>query len=130
MPSRTPAAARAAMDQQPFPNSAQERAAREDLLSLQGRWRMTLNESGGTAFPHNFDAVPDVRSAEPLTDIREGIRLQTETFTPPQPLEQMPSAESQPPEDAEAEEATEAEHGAPGAADTSADTSAGGRRPR
>ena len=31
MPTRTPAAARAAMDEQPFPNSAQERAAREEL---------------------------------------------------------------------------------------------------
>jgi heme/copper-type cytochrome/quinol oxidase subunit 1 len=40
--------------------------------------------------PHNFDAVPDVRSAEPLSDIREAIRERQATFVPPEPLE--PSA--------------------------------------
>ena len=40
--------------------------------------------------PHNFDAVPDVRSTEPLRDIREAIREREATFVPPQPLE--PSA--------------------------------------
>ena len=39
---------------------------------------------------HNFDAVPDVRSAEPLRDIREAIREREATFVPPEPLE--PSA--------------------------------------
>jgi uncharacterized membrane protein YccC len=34
MPPRTPAQARAAIDQQPFPNSAQERAAREEMERL------------------------------------------------------------------------------------------------
>jgi heme/copper-type cytochrome/quinol oxidase subunit 1 len=32
---------------------------------------------------HNFDAVPDVRSAEPLHDIRDAVRRRTEAFTPP-----------------------------------------------
>jgi hypothetical protein len=37
--------------------------------------------------PHNFDAVPDVRSAEPLHDIREAIREREAAFVPPAPLE-------------------------------------------
>jgi heme/copper-type cytochrome/quinol oxidase subunit 1 len=32
---------------------------------------------------HNFDAVPDVRSPEPLHDIREAVRRRTDAFTPP-----------------------------------------------
>jgi cytochrome c oxidase subunit I len=32
---------------------------------------------------HNFDAVPDVRSAEPLDDIRTAIRDRTESWRPP-----------------------------------------------
>jgi heme/copper-type cytochrome/quinol oxidase subunit 1 len=32
---------------------------------------------------HNFDAVPDVRSAEPLHDIRRAIRDRTEIWRPP-----------------------------------------------
>jgi cytochrome c oxidase subunit 1 len=39
---------------------------------------------------HNFDAVPDVRSDEPLRDIREAIREREASFVPPEPLE--PSA--------------------------------------
>ena len=34
---------------------------------------------------HNFDAVPDVRSAEPLHDIRRAIRDRTESWRPPPP---------------------------------------------
>jgi heme/copper-type cytochrome/quinol oxidase subunit 1 len=30
--------------------------------------------------PHNFDAAPDVRSPEPLRDIRDAVRLRTESF--------------------------------------------------
>jgi heme/copper-type cytochrome/quinol oxidase subunit 1 len=30
--------------------------------------------------PHNFDAVPDVRSTEPLRDIREAVRRRTEVW--------------------------------------------------
>ncbi|MDQ3758490.1 MAG: cbb3-type cytochrome c oxidase subunit I, partial [Actinomycetota bacterium] len=36
--------------------------------------------------PHNFDAVPDVRSPEPLRDIREAIREREASFVPPTPL--------------------------------------------
>jgi heme/copper-type cytochrome/quinol oxidase subunit 1 len=34
---------------------------------------------------HNFDAIPDVRSAEPLDDIRRAIRERTEGWRPPRP---------------------------------------------
>jgi cytochrome c oxidase subunit 1 len=34
---------------------------------------------------HNFDAVPDVRSAEPLLDIRRSIRERTDSWRPPPP---------------------------------------------
>jgi heme/copper-type cytochrome/quinol oxidase subunit 1 len=37
--------------------------------------------------PHNFDVIPDVRSTEPLRDIREAIRARTEAWEPPLPLE-------------------------------------------
>ena len=33
--------------------------------------------------PHNFDAVPDVRSGEPLHDIRESVAIRERAFTPP-----------------------------------------------
>jgi heme/copper-type cytochrome/quinol oxidase subunit 1 len=42
---------------------------------------------------HNFDAVPDVRSAEPLRDIREAIREREASFVPPEPLEATPPPE-------------------------------------
>jgi cytochrome c oxidase subunit 1 len=35
---------------------------------------------------HNFDAVPDVRSAEPMRDIREAIREREAAYVPPAPL--------------------------------------------
>ncbi len=41
--------------------------------------------------PHNFDAVPDVRSAEPLHDIRESVRRVTQAFAAPTSLEQPES---------------------------------------
>jgi heme/copper-type cytochrome/quinol oxidase subunit 1 len=34
---------------------------------------------------HNFDAIPDVRSTEPLDDIRRAIRERTEDWRPPRP---------------------------------------------
>jgi heme/copper-type cytochrome/quinol oxidase subunit 1 len=34
---------------------------------------------------HNFDVIPDVRSAEPLDDIRRAIRERTESWRPPEP---------------------------------------------
>jgi cytochrome c oxidase subunit 1 len=39
--------------------------------------------------PHNFDVVPDVRSTEPLRDIRDAVRHRTETWEPPPPLERQ-----------------------------------------
>jgi heme/copper-type cytochrome/quinol oxidase subunit 1 len=36
---------------------------------------------------HNFDAVPDVRSSEPLRDIREAIRAREGAYVAPAPLE-------------------------------------------
>jgi cytochrome c oxidase subunit 1 len=46
--------------------------------------------------PHNFDAVPDVRSPEPLSDIRESIARSQRTFTAPAPLERIASPEPEP----------------------------------
>jgi cytochrome c oxidase subunit 1 len=44
---------------------------------------------------HNFDVVPDVRSSEPLYDIRRAIRDRTETWRPParQPARGEPEPE-------------------------------------
>jgi heme/copper-type cytochrome/quinol oxidase subunit 1 len=39
---------------------------------------------------HNFDAIPDVRSAEPLRDIREAVRRRTETWSAPARTERAP----------------------------------------
>jgi cytochrome c oxidase subunit I+III len=46
--------------------------------------------------PHNFDAVPDVRSAEPLRDIREAIREREATYEPPAPLERVAAPPAEP----------------------------------
>jgi cytochrome c oxidase subunit I len=40
--------------------------------------------------PHNFDVVPDVRSAEPMREIREAVRARAEAFTAPAPLRIAP----------------------------------------
>lgn len=40
--------------------------------------------------PHNFDAVPDVRSPEPLRDIREAVAARERSFAPPEPLPRGP----------------------------------------
>jgi cytochrome c oxidase subunit I len=40
--------------------------------------------------PHNFDAVPDVRSTEPLRDIREAVRRRTELWEAPPKAEPTP----------------------------------------
>ena len=45
---------------------------------------------------HNFDAVPDVRSTEPLQDIRDAVRRRTESFRAPPPLSR-PSASAEEP---------------------------------
>jgi heme/copper-type cytochrome/quinol oxidase subunit 1 len=57
--------------------------------------------------PHNFDAVPDVRSTEPLLDMRESIRRRAEAFAAPAPLAPVgrpatEAAESEPAEDEDA----------------------------
>jgi cytochrome c oxidase subunit 1 len=44
--------------------------------------------------PHNFDAVPDVRSAEPLRDIREAVRARERAYAPPKPLPRSEPAAS------------------------------------
>jgi heme/copper-type cytochrome/quinol oxidase subunit 1 len=46
--------------------------------------------------PHNFDAVPDVRSTEPLRDIREAVRRQTEAFQAPARREPVATPASSP----------------------------------
>jgi heme/copper-type cytochrome/quinol oxidase subunit 1 len=46
--------------------------------------------------PHNFDAIPDVRSAEPLRDIREAVRLRTESWRPPPALERPAAPPAEP----------------------------------
>jgi heme/copper-type cytochrome/quinol oxidase subunit 1 len=64
--------------------------------------------------PHNFDAVPDVRSPEPLYDIRAAVRARTERFEPPQPLEPPAAAaeeEAQTPEPEASRTASEAGQG-------------------
>ena len=47
---------------------------------------------------HNFDAIPDVRSAEPLDDIRRAIRERTEGWRPPRqrPAAETPAREPEP----------------------------------
>ena len=44
--------------------------------------------------PHNFDAIPDVRSTEPMRDIRDGVRRRTEDWRPPPPLERPAAAQA------------------------------------
>jgi heme/copper-type cytochrome/quinol oxidase subunit 1 len=61
--------------------------------------------------PHNFDAVPDVRSPEPLVDIRESIARRQRTFAPPAPLERVASPQPEPEPEPEAE-ATDGGHDA------------------
>jgi heme/copper-type cytochrome/quinol oxidase subunit 1 len=68
--------------------------------------------------PHNFDAVPDVRSPEPMRDIREAIREREAAFVPPAALPQSapaPVAVPAGPEATAAEPAPEPESGHEGA---------------
>ena len=48
-------------------------------------WRAATLEWFALSPPpeHNFDVVPDVRSTEPLHDIRRAIRDRTEAWRPP-----------------------------------------------
>jgi cytochrome c oxidase subunit 1 len=70
---------------------------------------------------HNFDAVPDVRSDEPLRDIREAVRRQAEAFMPPRPLAPVTSP------GAATEEPTEASDD--GGSESGAERNDGGNAP-
>jgi heme/copper-type cytochrome/quinol oxidase subunit 1 len=48
--------------------------------------------------PHNFDAVPDVRSGEPLHDIRRSVAIREQAFTPPPGPERIAVPEEEPEE--------------------------------
>jgi cytochrome c oxidase subunit I len=48
--------------------------------------------------PHNFDVVPDVRSAEPMREIREAVRARAEMFEPPALARTEPVGDEQEPE--------------------------------
>ena len=50
--------------------------------------------------PHNFDAVPDVRSGEPLHDIRESVAIRERAFTPPTALDRVGAASAEEPDQA------------------------------
>ena len=50
--------------------------------------------------PHNFDAVPDVRSGEPLHDIRESVAIRERAFTPPTALDRVAAASAEEPDQA------------------------------
>ncbi|HXV53697.1 MAG TPA: cbb3-type cytochrome c oxidase subunit I [Solirubrobacterales bacterium] len=50
--------------------------------------------------PHNFDAVPDVRSGEPLHDIRESVAIRERAFTPPTALDRVDAASAEEPDQA------------------------------
>jgi heme/copper-type cytochrome/quinol oxidase subunit 1 len=65
---------------------------------------------------HNFDAIPDVRSAEPLRDIREAVRRGTEGWSVPAPRRRAPVASEAP------------GSGEPGAAPATTDAERGGGR--
>jgi heme/copper-type cytochrome/quinol oxidase subunit 1 len=53
--------------------------------------------------PHNFDVIPDVRSTEPLRDIREAVRERTAAWEPPPRL--APTAAEAPTEPLDAQRA-------------------------
>lgn len=47
---------------------------------------------------HNFDAIPDVRSPEPLRDIRDAVRRRTEIWGPPATRERTPAKAAERPD--------------------------------
>jgi cytochrome c oxidase subunit 1 len=71
---------------------------------------------------HNFDAVPDVRSPEPLHDIRAAVRSRTEHWQPPEPLQRVASP-------APAEEPETAQEAGPAVAEGAPDDPGGGDGP-
>ena len=78
--------------------------------------------------PHNFDAVPDVRSGEPLHDIREWIARRERAFKPPAGPERIASPEPEPAAVAVAE-AEPAEQGSEAAEERSPDSDDGDSAP-
>lgn len=76
---------------------------------------------------HNFDAVPDVRSAEPLHDIRESIERRERSFAAPAPLERIASPAAEPA--AEPEPQPVADAAEQGSAEPSGDADGGGSAP-
>ena len=82
--------------------------------------------------PHNFDAVPDVRSGEPLHDIRESIAIREGAFRAPAPLDRPSAPEPErEPEPAPAADATAAESAptATAVAEPEAETEQGSDQP-
>jgi cytochrome c oxidase subunit 1 len=73
---------------------------------------------------HNFDAIPDVRSDEPLRDIRDAIARRSESFVPPEPL----AAAATPSEPAAAPTEAPAASPEPGAASPEPDADSGDAR--
>jgi heme/copper-type cytochrome/quinol oxidase subunit 1 len=73
-------------------------------------WKGTTLEWYALSPPpaHNFDAVPDVRSPEPLHDIRDSIARREANFVAPPPLERVSSPEPEPAEPEPAEPEPEA----------------------
>jgi cytochrome c oxidase subunit I len=61
---------------------------------------------------HNFDVVPDVRSSEPLYDIRRAIRDRSESWRPPEPAKR-PAPPEREPEPVSGGESGAGEGGAP-----------------
>jgi heme/copper-type cytochrome/quinol oxidase subunit 1 len=67
--------------------------------------------------PHNFDVVPDVRSTEPMIEIREAVRHAAEEWTPPPPLERVTSPAPEPEREREPVAAATSEAAEPASAD-------------
>jgi cytochrome c oxidase subunit 1 len=82
--------------------------------------------------PHNFDAVPDVRSTEPLHDIRDAIVRRSADFAPPEPLAAPPGQTATEPVEqapAGAEEAAATPPGSTPAEEPEGDGGDGGSAP-
>ena len=78
---------------------------------------------------HNFDAVPDVRSPEPLRDIREAVRAREAAYVPPAPLPASAPPAAPQPEPVGVTEAAEPAEGGEPAPEPPADGDARGDAP-
>ena len=79
--------------------------------------------------PHNFDAIPDVRSPEPLRDIREAIRAREAAYVPPAPLPRSAAPVASEPEPVAVSEAAEPAPPEPDEPEAPADGDARGDAP-